>query len=54
MSMHNEHYDRQWTMVDNEQWWTIDNGGQWTMVDNGQWWTMYNGGQCTMVDNVQW
>ena len=38
-------------MVDNGQWWTMDNGGQWTMRDNVQWCTMNNGGQLAIVDN---
>ena len=37
--------DRHWTMVENEQWWTMDIGGQWTMVDNRQCWTLDNNGQ---------
>ena len=41
----------QWIMVDNGQWWTIDNGGQWPMLDIGQWWTVENCGHLTMVDN---
>ena len=53
----------QWTMVDSEQWWTMDNDGQGkivdnlnllTMVDDGQWWTMDNGGRWTMVNDGQW
>ena len=42
---------RQYTMVEDELWWTmnndrqltmVDKGTQLTMVDNGQWWTMSN------------
>ena len=35
----------QLTMVDLEQWWTMDTGGQW--------WTFDNGEHCTMVNNGQ-
>ena len=37
----------QWTKVEEEQWWTIDNNG------NGQWWKMENYEQLTKVDNGQ-
>ena len=45
---------RQWTMVDNGQWWAMDYVGQEIIVDNRQWYTKDNDGQyrqLTMVNN---
>ena len=39
-------------MVDNEQYWKLDNGGQWTMLENGHLLTLDNGGQWTMAQHV--
>ena len=35
----------QWTMGENGQWWTVENGGHCTMVINEQLWTMDNHSQ---------
>ena len=41
----------EWSMVDNEQWLKMNNGGQLTIFKNVQQLKMDNIGQLTMVDN---